>query len=248
MPRITLLKTVFIAAGAVGITLSSSSAAYAGLLGPTPYKQFSDSPFSGLSHDYFYLEDFEDRLLNTPGVSANVGGVTTSLGFGSGLVDSVDADDGLIDGLGQNGQSYFHGDGVQGIRFTFNASQLGGVLPNVVGVVWTDGSGSTVFKAFGPGGVPLGTVGPVAIADNSFSGTTAEDNFFGIEGLGPIESILISNTFSGGIEVDHLQYGRRSASGATIPTPALLPGLIGMGGALWRKRKAKALAEAPESV
>jgi hypothetical protein len=33
-----------------------------------------------------------------------------------------------------------------------------------------------------------------------------------------------------------------------VPTPAVLPSLIVMGGALWRKRKAKALAEASESV
>jgi hypothetical protein len=245
MTRITLLKTLSIAAGAVCVTLSCASASHAALLGPTRYEQFSDSPFAGGSFDYFHLENFEDHLLNTPGVSADLGGVTSVL-FGFGLTDSVDADDGTIDGSGLNGDSYF-APGIPGIRFTFNASLLSGFLPNAVGIVWTDGGGLTSFKAFGPGGVDLGTIGPVNIADGSITGTTVEDNFFGIEGLGPIESILISNT-AGGIEVDHLQYGRRSASDPTIPTPALFPSLIAMGGALWRKRKATAFAEASESV
>src|SRR5258705_2313629 len=74
-----------------------------------------------------------------------------------------------------------------------------GSLPTQVGIVWTDGVGTTLFEAFGPGGVLLGQIGPVAIADGSFTGTTAEDRFFGVTNPGGISAIRISNT-SGGIE------------------------------------------------
>src|SRR4030095_13348976 len=84
----------------------------------------------------------------------------------------------------------------------------------------TDGEGTTLFEAFGPGGVPLGQIGPVAIADGSFSGTTAEDRFFGITNPAGISAIRISNT-SGGIEVDHLQYGIFGA--APPPPPTAVP-------------------------
>ena len=121
------------------------------------------------------------------------------------MTDSVDADDGSIDGSGTNGHSFFSGSGSTGITFTFDATVLGS-LPTQVGILWTDGSGTTLFEAFGPGGVPLGQIGPVAIADGSFVGETAEDRFFGVTNPGGISAIRISNT-SGGIEVDHLQYG-----------------------------------------
>ena len=74
------------------------SAAHAALIGPTPYLESSDSPFDGVSFGaYFHLEDFEDHLLNVPGVTASSGGVT-SIVFGPAIHDSVDADDGFIDG------------------------------------------------------------------------------------------------------------------------------------------------------
>jgi len=48
-------------------------------IGPTPYLSFSDSPFSGGSFSWFYLEDFEDRLL-TPGVSIRPASVVIAAG------------------------------------------------------------------------------------------------------------------------------------------------------------------------
>src|SRR6266481_7452029 len=69
------------------------------LLGPTPYLSFGDSPFNGPSFSYFHLETFEDHLLNTPGVTGSPGGVT-SVVFGPAIHDSVDFDDGVIDGSG----------------------------------------------------------------------------------------------------------------------------------------------------
>jgi len=85
------------------------------------------------------------------------------------------------------------------------------------GVVWTDGSGTTTFEAF-RGSTSLGTIGPVAIADGSFSGTTGEDRFFGVADADGITSIKLSNT-SGGIELDHVQYG-------LVPEPSSLTLLL----------------------
>ncbi|MBM2835245.1 MAG: hypothetical protein HW406_2406, partial [Candidatus Brocadiaceae bacterium] len=219
-------NTVFYSAGSkflvgcIAIFLSlfaAVTASGATFLGPTPYLSQADSPFSlsGLGVTFF-LEDFEDHLFNTPGVSASAGDVT-SVSFAS-LHDSVDADDGVIDGSGLDGDSFFSGSGATGITFTFDAGVLGS-LPTVAGIVWTDGSGETTFEAFDSLGASLGTIGPVAIADGSYSGETAEDRFFGVIHEDGISAIKISNT-GGGIEVDHLQYGQ-TATPSPTPTPVV---------------------------
>lgn len=190
--------------------------ANAALLGPTSYTSFSDSPFYGGTFSSFFLEDFEDHLFNTAGVTASAGGVT-SVVFGPSLHDSVDADDGAIDGSGLAGDSYYSGSGAAGILFTFDSGILG-ALPTHAGLVWTDGAGTTTFEAFDAGGVSMGVLGPTLIADGSYAGTTADDYFFGAENLGGISSIFISNT-SGGIEIDHLQFGLISTA---VPEPASL--------------------------
>jgi hypothetical protein len=180
-----------------------SAAAQAQLLGPTPYLQFSDSPFAGtdFSAGYFYLEDMEDGVFNVPGVTFDFGGV-----YGpGGLTDSVDADDGVIDGSGTNGHSFFSGGGATGITFTFQAGVLGN-LPSHAGVVWTDGENNIHFEAFDGNGVSLGQLLGTH-ADGSITGTTAEDRFYGaVDTATGISSIHIWNDF-GGIEVDHLQFG-----------------------------------------
>jgi hypothetical protein len=100
----------------------------AALFGPTSYLSFVDSPFNGVSLGYFYLEDFEDHAFNTPGVSSPTGEVARVLYAGVpdiGGFDSVDADDGSIDGLGRLGDSFANGAGFEGFTFTFDESQLG---------------------------------------------------------------------------------------------------------------------------
>ena len=188
--------------------------------GPTPYLSSSDSPFaSSILAGTMNLETFESGTFATPGVTASAGGVIGP----SGITDSVDADDGVIDGSGTGGHSFFSGSGAAGITFTFDATVLG-ALPTQAGIVWTDGAGTTLFEAFGPGGVPLGSIGPVAIADGTFSGTTAEDRFFGVSSAGGISAIRISNT-SGGIEVDHLQYTKAAAPVVAAPPQVPVPTL-----------------------
>ena len=203
-------------------------------LGPTSYFAFADSPFSSLGFGYFHLENFEDSLLNTPGVVASAG---TPTGPG-GLTDSVDADDGSIDGSGTNGHSIF-GSGAIGITFTFDAGTLGS-LPTHVGIVWTDGAitNEVTFEAFDSIGASLGTIVAPGIGDSSFTGGTSEDRFFGvIDPLGISAIHIFNSVMSGGgtgIEVDHLQYGV-----ALVPVPAAVwlfgSGLLGLIGVSRRK-------------
>jgi RHS repeat-associated protein len=179
---------------------------------PTNYLSDADSPFKNLDNNYFHRENFEDHLLNTPGVTASAGGVT-SVVFGPTVHDSVDGDDGAIDGSGLGGDSYFSVNGASGIKFTFNAAALGS-LPTHAGLVWTDGNGQVTFEAFDAQGVSMGVRGPFNFADAVNNGTTGEDRFLGAFNRGGISAIKVTNS-SGGIEIDHLQYGyERSANNA----------------------------------
>ena len=205
--------------------------------GPTPYLTSTDSPFVGVdfSGGVFHLEDFEDQLFNAPGITVTANSAQVARA-GESLTDSVDADDGTIDGSGIGGNSYW-AFGTPGFTFTFNASALG-ALPTHAGVVWTDGEGTTLFRAFASLGNPLGSIGPVALSDGIYTGGTGEDRFFGVFNATGIGSISISNT-SGGIEVDHLQYGAATAAPPSVPEPATLlllgSGLVGLGGVAWRR-------------
>ena len=186
------------------------------LYGPVPYVSFSNSPFNGISFTQFYLEDFEDGLFNTPGVTAinnNPGGSSLCIYGPGGATDSVDEDDGIIDGSGLNGHelSACSNDGGDnyGTTFIFDKDVLG-VFPTHVGIVWTDGSktAKTKFEAFDASGNSLGVIGPVKISDDSFLGTTSEDRFFGASNTDGISKITLRDpTGYNTLSIDHLQYG-----------------------------------------
>lgn len=182
-------------------------------LGPTPYLSIADSPFIGHATTYSYLENFEDHLFNTPGVTASAGGLS-SVAFGPGLHDSVDGDDGVIDGSGLAGDAYFTANGLAGLTFTFNATVLGH-LPTHAGLVWTDGAGQVFFEAFDRNGVSMGVRGPYTFPDGSNNGTTAEDNFLGVYNRDGVSAIKVWNTI-GGMEIDHLQYSFSTANTAPV--------------------------------
>ncbi|MGL6073143.1 MAG: hypothetical protein ACRC8S_03160 [Fimbriiglobus sp.] len=223
--------------GLLVLALGSASPqqAKADMIGPSPYLAFDNalpgagtaiSPFAGLNFSYFHLETFEDALFNVPGVTASSPNPAARIGlssvvFGPSLRDSVDADDGVINGTGVQGESYFTNVASAGIRFTFDAGVLGS-LPTHAGITWVDGAGQITFRAFAADGSLLGTIGPVSQAgvfpDNSFLGTTGEDRFFGATSTTGISAIFISNT-GGGMEVDHLQYGRIVPSNDPGPNP-----------------------------
>jgi hypothetical protein len=216
----------------------------AALLGPSPYLSFADSPFQSLPFSYFHLETFEDGLFNVPGVTAISNTPGTTFGAcGPGVFgDSVDGDDGVLDGLGTNGWSGCDPANVStddlGYTFVFSLAALGS-FPTHVGLAWTDGSttASTQFEAFDALGISLGVIGPVKISDGNFAGGTAEDRFFGVANPGGISKVTIrSPGGNNDLTIDHLQYGA-----SAIPEPASL--LLVVGGfaafALFRAARSK---------
>lgn len=223
----------FIIAAAIALLLigPTSATTNADIIwyGPTPYLSSADSPFD-LGSPSFWLEDFEDGMLNTPGVT-NINGEVRGP---SGLTDSVDGDDGAIDGSGNGGYSFLQRPGVTGVEFVFDASVLGG-LPRYVGIVSTDGwvdLPANTVEFYDGTGLLLGTLDdPV---QNSGVNTTDDDRFLGVFYSGGISRIRISNLGTGnsGMEVDHLQYG------SPVPEPSgliIYPIVIGM--AFVRRRR-----------
>ncbi len=137
-----------------------------GLLGPLggsgvdgEYSQFNDSPFANMDFTggYFYFEDFEDQVLEYPGIQASHGNFV-SIEFGDFFHDSVDADDGLIDSDSLNGESWFYDVAHTGIQWTFDAAKLNQQLPTHEGLDWTDGGGVIIYEAVDAEGQSLGSV------------------------------------------------------------------------------------------
>ena len=223
------LKTTIALAGCL---LASSNMAHAmsstGIFwGPTPYLSSNDIPVGFYQgNNPQLLDNLEDGSLDAS-ISASDGAV-----YGpTGIADSVDADDGSINGLGNGGRSWFSGN----VTFTYTGS---GALPTAFGLVWTDGSGTITFSAKDALGQSLGSQSFTGIPDGTFGGTTGDDRFFGVQFAGGIKSITIGT--GGGIEVDHIQYGQMVSS-VPEPTSALMLslGLLGIGG-LKRSRKTHA--------
>ena len=196
------------------------------------YFDESDSPFDLFGQGgEFFLEDFEDGLLNTPGLSAFGGEIR----FPSAFTDSVDTDDGLLDGFGTGGHNYwaFFGEYGPVARFEFSEEVLG-ALPTSAGLVWTDGNyfATTIFEAFGPKGESLG-IGEFILGDDSHTGGTGEDRFIGLRFAGGISAIEIRADL-GRIEIDHIQYGD------LVPAPAAF-GLLGLAGLFSRRSRRRSL-------
>ena len=194
----------------------------------TPYLSADDSPFDLFSKGSdFLLEDFEDGLLNTLGLS----GFGGQIRFPGSHTDSVDADDGFIDGFGIDGHDYWSfaefGEGTFA-RFEFDAKALG-ALPRSVGLVWTDGNvdAVTILEVFGPDGESLGTMEFTSLDNDDSQGETAEDRFMGAIYAGGISAIEIRADL-GRIEMDHVQYGN------LVPAPGAVA-LLSLAG-LFRRR------------
>ena len=194
----------------------------------TPYLEAADSPFDlfGKGSD-FHLEDFDDGRLNSLGLL----GFGGEIRFPGSFTDSVDADDGFIDGFGNDGHNYWAfldpQDGPVA-RFEFDPKVLG-ELPRSVGLVWTDGNfdAITIFEAFGPKGESLGTMEFTLLDDGRGQGGTAEDRFMGVIFDGGISAIELRADI-GRIELDHVQYGN------PVPAPGAVA-LLSLAG-LFRRR------------
>ena len=217
----------------IGALLAVGATTQAALYGPTPYLGFADSPFSTMSFNWFYNETFEDGLLNTPGLMVN-GGQLLNQNLAGPFTDSVDEDDGVIDGSGLAGNSWWTGFPGFGstIVFSFDANVLG-ALPTHAGLVWTDafppGPDTVLFEAFDSASNLIGSIGPSVVGDSSNQGETDEDRFFGISYAGGISRIQLTMGASTNFEVDHVQHGM-------VPEPSSLLA-IGLGVAAFQRRR-----------
>jgi len=208
------------AAAVTALALSlASAAAQADSFGPTPYLSAADSPFVGVS-GLFVIETFEDGALNTPGVSASPGWFVSGP---SQFSDSVDADDGAIDGTGAGGFAFYSAGTQTSVTFTFDAAALGGHLPTHAGLVFTDvgnvfagssGVGTVTFRAFDAADVEIGTATAAVLGNGSALSSTAEDRFFGVTHAAGVKRITMSMDNSVDWEVDHLQYA------VAVPEPS----------------------------
>ncbi len=221
---------------------TSLAAQGATVFGPVPYVKALDNPVSG-PFVYSHLETFEDNLLNTSGVTASAGAVLGPAA--TALVDSVDADDGSIDGSGSAGHSYYSNT-ANFITFSFSAAALGS-LPTVVGLAFTDvGQLTTVgipccrsdasFEAFDELGASLGMFKIANFGDGFVNGSTAEDRFVAVRHAGGISSFKVGFADSTDWEVDHLFYAR-DAAGVPEPTTLALAALGLLAAGAQRRRR-----------
>jgi hypothetical protein len=211
-------------------------------LGPTPYLSVADSPFdmSGLGTTFFF-EDFEDGSFDLPpGAATSEYEVLPP----SPTTDSVDADDGVIDGYGTDGHSLrplfvivyptgtprWH----QSLSVLFDSNVLG-FSPNAFGFVWTDGwqhpdpflRSRVYLSVQHKNGTSESTFWFADdFMDNSDMGETAEDRFFGLRTTGRIARVglsmsFYSDTFIDQFEIDHIQFGY------FVPEPVFYPTGLG---------------------
>jgi len=179
-----------------------------GFYGPVAYTSRADAllPASGYA-SYAHFEDFETGAIAAPGVAIGLGGQV--LGSSS-LIDSVDGDDGVVDGVcakaGGTCYSSFHGSGT--IEFVFDATALGG-LPTHVSMVWTDGATAcdAIFEAYDATDTLIGSRSATAVGNADNTGDVTEDRYFGVVHPAGVKSIRVRSS-GGGVEADNLFFAR----------------------------------------
>ena len=181
-----------------------------------PYAQRSDSPWAaGIRQGSIYVEDFEDGLVNTTGLSMALGIM------GSGF--SVDEDDGILGNDGDLGRVYYGGFNTGGaVRAEFSPD-MEGRYPTYAGwVMDTSNQSDARFAAYDPSGNLL--------ANYRYILEWGEFQFVGV--YAPQGIRAIQSNFNEGLFVDHVQYGY------AIPEPgtALLTATAALAAASRRRR------------
>ena len=225
--RIALVATLFVG-------MVSAASATTTTFGPSAYLQTGDTPSGFFCAECVgWIEDFELGTVD-PFLTIDNGSILDPNSF-SGLMnsvtDSVDGDDGSVDGQGNGGYSYFADSNSISISFARNVKNAG--------LVFTDGdrvSTNIRLEAFDMGGNVLATIDGGDLADDFFTGETAEDRFMGFQNKdGNIASITLTMTGGSGIEIDHVHW----QEACVIPEPSagmlVVFGVLGLIGL--RKRR-----------
>ena len=232
----TLSLRLLVGAVLVGALPTAANAATT-TFGPTVYLQTGDTPAGfvcTICSDDLHIEDFEDNMLD-PFLTVSPGEILPPNGESGikGITDSVDGDDGSVDGNGNAGYSWY-AENKTSITVTFGSSVTS------AGLVFTDGdnrSANISLEAFDMNGVSLGIINAGDLADDVFTGETAEDRFLGFRNeAGKIASITLVMDAGVGIEIDHIQWQNCQC----IPEPASLGmglvGVLGLAGLRRRRR------------
>lgn len=238
------LSRKFIAVASAVLLVPSMVHAATVSWGPSEYLEADqisqDTPagffdFSTPGYQTAWIEDFEDgnpTPAPDPFLSISPGAIlqpNTLNPVGSSITDSVDGDDGLVDGSGTNAHSWSVS-GASDVTVTFaNAVRA-------AGLVFTDGdpnSTNVILEAFDAANNLLGTIDAGDLADSFRTGQTTEDRFLGFtDDTTLIKSIKLSLVGGTGLEIDHVQWQEPAS---VVPEPSThfmalfaLLGLVGL--------------------
>jgi hypothetical protein len=196
---------VCVALLALGSTVSAAPV----LVTKDNYQSAGDSPFD-LAGGGFYLEDFEDGLVNTPGLSTGGNGDPFF------AVDIIGPPTGVSIDAGGNAArphtsfSDLVGTDYANIEFSFDAAAIGG-LPTQVGLVLTQAD-------IVPDDIKLTVYDQSLAIAGEFSASLAANKFLGVTFDQGIKTVILETDtpFPGQpfFQVDHVQYG------AVVPEPS----------------------------
>ena len=181
---------------ATPLPVEAATVTYTGL----PYRGRFDSPFyQSIQNGATYVEDFEDRFANTPGLSMSTGKTFDSLG------QSVDEDEGVLDNLGLGRAWVVPGTAIipEGAPFTVRAAFAQDALGNypthagavILGFTTLNVGSLRYFQAFDAAGIEIleftvQSLTPV-FPNTTPLLSTKGDRFFGLIHEGGISSIVL---------------------------------------------------------
>lgn len=233
------ISRVFSALLVVGLCVSAANAGTT-TFGPSAYLSETPTLTGDTPEGYFcrecsgWIEDFEMGTVD-PFLSIDNGEILlprTFSGLMNSVTDSVDGDDGVIDGSGTAGHSWFAPSDSVTVSFLRPVKNAG--------LVFTDGDAISTnirLEAFDIDGNLLAAIDAGDLADDTYTGETAEDTFMGFQDMdASISSITLSMDAGIGIEIDHVSW--QEACAIPEPSSALISilGLISL--VSFRRRRA----------